>query len=215
MDDVWSKSREELVYTCAPFIGPVSIQKYLPTGEIEQVLCDGEDYDGARPCHYEWVKALHDECREYNTTFVFCNLGSCFVKDGKTYHYIQTSYADVDGSYEMEYIYSNGVERVILIEEGVQTDETEEITEYEARESVRAVLDQYVYDIADVKNVTVSEDDDGYTVLELKYDNVTGRYVLDGLTLVKCELTATYQGSYRGERHNYKINVTLENMGAK
>ena len=64
MDDVWSKARYELVYTCAPFIGPVSIQKYLPTGEIEQGLCDGEDYDGARPCHYEWVKALHDECRE-------------------------------------------------------------------------------------------------------------------------------------------------------
>ena len=46
---------------CAPFIGPVSIKNYLPTGQIEQVLCDGEDYDGARPCHYEWVKALHDE----------------------------------------------------------------------------------------------------------------------------------------------------------
>lgn len=136
-------------------------------------------------------------------------------KDGKTYHYIQTSYADVDGSYEMECIYSNGVEKVILIEEGVRTDETEEITEYQARESVKAVLDQYVYDIADVKSVTVSEDDDGYTVLELKYNNVTGRYVLDGLTLVSCELTATYQGSYRGERHNYKINVTLENMGAE
>ena len=71
---------------CAPFIGPVSIKKYLPEGQIEQVLCDGEAYDGARPCHYEWVKTLHDECREYNITFVFCTLGSCFVKDGKTYH---------------------------------------------------------------------------------------------------------------------------------
>ena len=70
---------------CAPFIGPVSITKFLQAGQIEQVLCDGESYDGARPCHYEWVKALHDECREYNITFVFCSLGSCFVKDGKAY----------------------------------------------------------------------------------------------------------------------------------
>ena len=70
---------------CAPFIGPVSIRKYLPEGQIEQVLCDGENYGGARPCHYEWVKQLHDECVEYNVTFVFCGTGRCFVKDGKAY----------------------------------------------------------------------------------------------------------------------------------
>ena len=70
---------------CAPLLGPVSIQKFLPAGQIRQVLCDGESYDGARPCHYEWVRALRDECREADVTFVFCTLGSCFVKDGKTY----------------------------------------------------------------------------------------------------------------------------------
>ena len=70
---------------CAPYIGPVSIREYLPSGQIEQVLCDGENYDGARPCHYEWVKALHDECVEYNVTFVFCGTGNRFVKDGRTY----------------------------------------------------------------------------------------------------------------------------------
>ena len=70
---------------CAPFIGPVSIEKYLPEGQIEQVLCDGENYSGARPCHYEWVKSLRDECVRYNVTFVFCGTGRRFVKDGKTY----------------------------------------------------------------------------------------------------------------------------------
>ena len=68
---------------CAPYIGPVSIRKYLPAGQIEQVLCDGENYGGARPCHYEWVKALRDECLEYNVTFVFCGTGRRFVKDGR------------------------------------------------------------------------------------------------------------------------------------
>ena len=70
---------------CAPFIGPVTIREYLPSGQIEQVLCDGEAYAGARPCRYEWVKSLSDECREYEVTFVFCSLGKCFIKDGKTY----------------------------------------------------------------------------------------------------------------------------------
>lgn len=70
---------------CAPFIGPVSLGQYLKDGQIEQVLCDGENYGGTRPCHYEWVKNLHDECMEYNVTFVFCSTGRRFVKDGKTY----------------------------------------------------------------------------------------------------------------------------------
>ncbi|MBR1663255.1 MAG: DUF5131 family protein [Ruminococcus sp.] len=70
---------------CAPFIGEVSIEKYLQSGQIEQVLCDGENYDGSRPCRYEWVKRLSDECRKYNVTFVFCGTGRRFIKDGKMY----------------------------------------------------------------------------------------------------------------------------------
>lgn len=71
---------------CAPLIGSVSIEKYLPAGQIEQVLCDGENYGGARPCHYEWVKGLHDECLAHQVTFIFCGTGRRFVKDGRMYH---------------------------------------------------------------------------------------------------------------------------------
>ncbi|MBQ4466252.1 MAG: DUF5131 family protein [Oscillospiraceae bacterium] len=70
---------------CAPFIGQVSLRSYLETGQIEQVLCDGENYDGARPCHFEWVKLLRQECVDNNVTFVFCGTGRRFVKDGKLY----------------------------------------------------------------------------------------------------------------------------------
>ena len=70
---------------CAPFIGAVSIKQYLQSGQLEQVICDGENYAGARPCHYEWVKQLCDECEEYNVTFAFVGTGRRFVKDGKTY----------------------------------------------------------------------------------------------------------------------------------
>ncbi|WP_405366841.1 DUF5131 family protein [Ruminobacter sp.] len=86
---------------CAPLIGPVTIEKYLETGQLEQVLCDGENYDGSRPNHYEWVKKLSDECRRYNVTFVFCGTGRKFVKDGRTYtiegNLLQTEQAFLSG----------------------------------------------------------------------------------------------------------------------
>ena len=86
---------------CAPYIGQVSIEKYLPTGQIEQVLCDGENYGGARPCHYEWVKSLYDECVRYNVTFVFCGTGSRFVKDGRLYK--------LDSKIQVEQAYKSGL----------------------------------------------------------------------------------------------------------
>ena len=70
---------------CAPFIGRVSMRKYLETGQIEQVLCDGENYDGSRPCNFEWVKLLRSECEDNNVSFVFCGTGRRFIKDGKLY----------------------------------------------------------------------------------------------------------------------------------
>jgi protein gp37 len=47
-------------FMAAPLIGPVDAERYLATGQFEQVLCGGENYDGARPCHYEWAKGLSE-----------------------------------------------------------------------------------------------------------------------------------------------------------
>lgn len=71
---------------CAPFIGPVSIEKHLGAGQIEQVICGGENYDGARPCNFDWVKNLRSECEAYDITFCFIETGSVLIKDGKRYH---------------------------------------------------------------------------------------------------------------------------------
>lgn len=70
----------------APFIGPVTLDKFWDSGQIEQVIAGGENYDGVRPLHYEWVKNLYDECVAHNTRFCFIETGSLFVKDGHTYH---------------------------------------------------------------------------------------------------------------------------------
>lgn len=69
----------------APFIDEVSIEKYLVDGFIEQVVCGGENYDGARPCNFEWVKKLRNECEKYNVSFCFMETGTYFIKDKKMY----------------------------------------------------------------------------------------------------------------------------------
>ena len=69
----------------APFIGKVSIGKYLKSGTIEQVIAGGENYDGSRICKYEWVKCLSDECKNNNVTFCFIETGNKLEKNGKVY----------------------------------------------------------------------------------------------------------------------------------
>lgn len=70
----------------APLLGPINIEKYLRTGQIEQVICGGENYENPRPCHYEWVKSLSSQCKKYNVKFCFMETGTNFVKDGKQYY---------------------------------------------------------------------------------------------------------------------------------
>jgi protein gp37 len=71
---------------CAPFIGEVTIEKYLNENQIEQVICGGENYDGARPCSFDWVKNLQKECVSHNITFCFIETGTNFIKDGRRYN---------------------------------------------------------------------------------------------------------------------------------
>ena len=70
----------------APFIGQVDLEPFLATGQLEAVFADGENYDGQRPLHYEWVKKLHDQCVQYGVPFSFFSTGNVFVKEGRTYH---------------------------------------------------------------------------------------------------------------------------------
>jgi len=69
----------------APLIGKISIEQYLESGQIEQVIAGGENYDGARPCHFDWIKSLRQQCEKHNITFCFIETGTTFVKDGKSY----------------------------------------------------------------------------------------------------------------------------------
>ncbi len=79
---------------CAPLIGQVDIASYLETGQIEQVACGGENYEGSRPCHYEWVKLLYDQCKVADIAFEFFFLkqGQCLLKMGRLIIYKTRKY---------------------------------------------------------------------------------------------------------------------------
>lgn len=64
---------------CAPLIGPINIERYLESKQIEQVQAGGENYDGARPCEYAWVKSLHDQCYRTGVEFNLYETGTNFV----------------------------------------------------------------------------------------------------------------------------------------
>ena len=69
----------------APLLGPIRLGEYLDGGQIELVACGGENYGGKRPCDFDWVKSLREECVSRDITFVFMETGTTFIKDGKTY----------------------------------------------------------------------------------------------------------------------------------
>ncbi|MDE6034101.1 MAG: phage Gp37/Gp68 family protein, partial [Muribaculaceae bacterium] len=53
----------------APLIGQIEIDKFLRSGQIEQVIAGGENYDGARPCNFDWVKSLSAQCHKHDVSF--------------------------------------------------------------------------------------------------------------------------------------------------
>ncbi len=70
----------------APLLGEIKMEMYLAEGKIEQVIAGGENYDGARPCDFEWIKSLSCQCKKQNVNFCFIETGTRFIKDGRTYH---------------------------------------------------------------------------------------------------------------------------------
>lgn len=79
----------------APILSKVELTPYLQTGQFERVLADGENYDGNRPCYYEWIVLLHEQCKRFNVTFDFIGTGNIFIKDNKVYH-IPKAYQKVE-----------------------------------------------------------------------------------------------------------------------
>ena len=65
-------------------LGPINLRPWLGP-EITQVVAGGESGPNARPCRYEWVLDLRQQCIEAGVPFLFKQTGAKLIKDGKLY----------------------------------------------------------------------------------------------------------------------------------
>lgn len=69
---------------CEPMLEKMDIAKYLDN-TITQVVCGGESGVEARPCHFDWILDVNQQCKEAGVPFWFKQTGYRFVKEGKIY----------------------------------------------------------------------------------------------------------------------------------
>ena len=68
----------------APMLERVDIAQYLDE-TIEEVSVGGESGVDARPCDYDWILDLREQCVEHDVPFRFHQTGAYFIKDGRMY----------------------------------------------------------------------------------------------------------------------------------
>lgn len=69
--------------TAQPLLEKIDIEKYLDG--IELVVVGGESDYHARPLDYDWVLNIREQCVRKQVDFEFRQLGTHFIKDGKSY----------------------------------------------------------------------------------------------------------------------------------
>ena len=68
----------------APILEAINLSPYL-NDSIEQVSVGGESGYNARPCCYDWILDIRNQCIEKDVPFLFHQTGANFIKDGKKY----------------------------------------------------------------------------------------------------------------------------------
>ena len=69
----------------APMLTELDLRAYLDPANIEEVTASGESGTDARPCSYDWILSLRQQCVEREIAFQFHQTGARFIKDGKLY----------------------------------------------------------------------------------------------------------------------------------
>lgn len=68
----------------APMLEAVDISSHLDA-DIEEVAASGESGMEARPCYFDWILALREQCVQAEIPFRFHQTGAFFVKNDKIY----------------------------------------------------------------------------------------------------------------------------------
>lgn len=69
---------------CEPLLERIDLSPYL-NSSIEGVVAGGESGNQARPCRYEWILDIRNQCIQANVPFYFKQTGARFIKDGKEF----------------------------------------------------------------------------------------------------------------------------------
>ncbi len=99
------------------------LKQFLKSKGIENIWCGGENYDGARPLFYDWVKDLSIEAREFDISFKFFETGNIYIKNNKKIipenKFIQSKIA-----YEENLNYKSSTPQVFKIPKYAQNSQT-------------------------------------------------------------------------------------------
>lgn len=68
-----------------PMLEQINIEKYLASGQIEQVICGGESGEKARVCDFAWILDMMNQCVKYDVPFCFKQTGARFKKGEHIY----------------------------------------------------------------------------------------------------------------------------------
>jgi protein gp37 len=69
--------------SCTPLLSNINLAPYLHG--IEHVTAGGESSKDARPCNYNWVLNIRNQCKKAGISFWFKNTGSKIIKSGVLY----------------------------------------------------------------------------------------------------------------------------------
>ena len=69
---------------CSPLLSAIDLRPYLGDW-VEEVVVGGESGQEARPCDYNWVLDLREQCVQAGVPFHFMQTGARLIKDGKCY----------------------------------------------------------------------------------------------------------------------------------
>jgi protein gp37 len=73
-------------FACEPLLGPIDLSAYLGPWLDVGVVAGGESGEFARPCQYEWVLSLREQCMAAGAPFTFKQTGAKFIKDGRLFY---------------------------------------------------------------------------------------------------------------------------------
>ena len=66
-----------------PLLEELHLEKYL--SRIQNVSVGGESGPLARPCDYDWVLSLKEQCSQFGVSFYYHQTGAKLIKDGREY----------------------------------------------------------------------------------------------------------------------------------